>query len=134
MKRYLLLFSLLLSSLVPLMAQEDDDDGSETVRDKMTQYVQDKLDLSKSEADQFKPYFIKYFKEWRSAIRDNKGDKIAMQQKIGDLQLRYRNQFRDIIGEKKANMVFTHQRNFIAELRALRNQRQGMPAQRRRGR
>ena len=125
MKKYLLFFLFLLSTAIPLLAQEDEDDGSETIREKMTEYVQQKLSLSDGEARQFKPAFLRYFKEWRSTIRENKGDKIVLQQKIGDLQLRYRNQFRDIIGDQKANMVFTHQRNFIRELRAMRDQRQG---------
>ncbi len=125
MKRFLLILSLFLATGFHSFAQEgDDDDNTETVRDKMTEYIQQKLNLNDAETKQFKPVFVKYFKEWRSTIQTNKGDKVLMQQKLGDLQLRYRDQFKNIIGLERSNKVFTHQRDFIQEVRRLRLQRQ----------
>jgi len=123
MKRFLLILSLFLATGFHSFAQDgDDDDNTETVRDKMTVYIQEKLNLSDAEAKQFKPIFVKYFKEWRSTIQQNKGDKLVMQQKMGDLQLKYRDQFKNVIGLDRSNKVFGHQRDFIKGLRELRLQ------------
>ena len=118
MKKLLFILSLLFVTSVRLFAQEDGDenDGNEKIRDKMNEYVQKRLDLSKDEAEKFTPVFLKYFREWRQTLRENKGDKLILQQRIVELRLRYRTQFRDIIGEKRGNQVFNHQDAFVREV------------------
>jgi len=124
MKKLLFILSLLFVTSVRLFAQEDDEnDGNEKIRDKMNEYIQKRLDLSKDEAEKFTPVFIHYFKEWRQTIRDNKDDRLMLQQKVAELRLRYRVQFKDIIGERRSNQVFQHQDLFIKELRDIRNNR-----------
>lgn len=126
MKRFLLILSLLFVTSSSLFAQEDDaNDGNEKIRDKMSEYIQKRLNLSDAESKKFTPVFLQYFKEWRQTIKDNKGDKLILQQKVVDLRLRYRTQFRDILGEKRGNNVFNHQENFIKELRDIRRERLG---------
>ena len=126
MKRFLLILSLLFVTGSCLLAQDDNDnDGNEKIRDKMNEYIQKRLNLSDDEAKKFTPVFLKYFKEWRQTIKDNRGDKLILQQKVVDLRLRYRTQFREIIGEKRGNQVFSHQENFIKELRDIRRDRLG---------
>ncbi|RYY57593.1 MAG: hypothetical protein EOO09_02345 [Chitinophagaceae bacterium] len=116
MKRLLLIFSLLLATAFHLSAQEDDD-ADESIRDKMGEYIQKKLGLSSDEAKKFQPTFVQYFKDWRSAIRDNRGDVLKRKQAVADVQVRYRDRFKGIIGEQKSNQVFNHQRDFINQLR-----------------
>ena len=114
MKRFLLILSLLFVTGSGLFAQDDDDNaGNEKIRDKMNEYIQKRLNLSNDEAKKFTPVFLQYFKEWRQTIKENRGDKLILQQKIVDLRLRYRTQFREIIGEKRGNQVFGQQENFI---------------------
>ena len=126
MKRFLLILSLLFVTGSCLLAQEDDDNaGNEKIRDKMNEYIQKRLNLSDDETKKFSPVFLRYFKEWRQTIKDNRGDKLILQQKVVDLRLRYRTQFREIIGEKRGNQVFSHQEKFIQELRGLRKDRLG---------
>lgn len=125
MRRFLLIFSLLLVTGFSLFAQDDDNDGNEKIRDKMNEYIQKRLNLSNDEAKKFTPVFLNYFKEWRQTIRTNKGDKLVLQQKIIDLRLRYRTQFREIIGEQRGNQVFNHQDKFIQELQNIRKNRGG---------
>ncbi len=126
MKKLLLILSLLFVSSACLFAQDDDDnDGNEKIRDKMNEYIQKRLNLSDDDAKKFSPVFLRYFKEWRQTIKDNKGDKLVLQQKVIDLRLRYRSQFREIIGDKKGNNVFNHQENFIRELQSIRRDRMG---------
>ena len=126
MKRFFLILSFLFVTSPVLFAQEDEDnDGNEKIRDKMNEYIQKRLNLSDDEAKKFSPVFLRYFKEWRQTIRENKTDKLILQQKIVDLRLRYRTQFREIMGEKRGNQVFNQQDNFIRELRDIRRDRLG---------
>jgi hypothetical protein len=126
MKRFLLILSFLFVTSPVLFAQDDDDnDGNEKIRDKMTEYIQKRLNLSDDEAKKFSPVFLRYFKEWRQTIKENRGDKLILQQKIVDLRLRYRTQFREIMGEKRGNQVFNQQENFIRELQQIRRDRIG---------
>ena len=126
MKRFLLILSFLFVASPVLFAQDEDEgEGNEKIRDKMNEYIQKRLNLSDDEAKKFTPVFLKYFKEWRQTIKENKGDKLVLQQKVVDLRLRYRTQFRELLGERKGNQVFNHQDNFIRELRELRKDRLG---------
>jgi hypothetical protein len=126
MKKLLVILGLILVTGVSLFAQEDadDDNGNERIRDKMYEYIQKRLELSKDESEKFSPLFMKYFKEWRQTLRDNKHQPpLDRQQKVVDLQLRYRTQFREIIGEDRGNKVFDYQKKFIVELARLRKER-----------
>lgn len=129
MKRLLFIVSFFFVSSISLFAQEDDgmEDGNDKIRDKMSEFIQKRLNLSKDESAKFSPVFIRYFKEWRSTLRDNKDDRLLLQKKIVDLRLKYRTEFRDIIGEKRGNQVFNHQETFIRELRDIRRERVGEP-------
>src|SRR5882757_5382291 len=123
MKKLLFIVSLLFVTSVRLIAQDDDDqnEGNDKIGDKMNEFIQKRLDLSKAEAEKFTPVFIRYFKEWRQALRETKGLPVLdRQQKIIDLQLRYRNQFREIVGERRGDQVFDHQRRFIEEMKIIR--------------
>ena len=108
-----------------LFAQEEDDSENEKIQDKMSEYIQKRLDLTKEEATKFTPVFLRYFKEWRQTIRLNRGDRLVMQQKIIALRLQYRTQFREIMGERKGDQVFMQQEKFIQELRLFRKEQQG---------
>ena len=123
MKRILVILSLFMLASVKLIAQ-DDDNGNERIRDKMSQYIQERLNLSKSEAEKFSPVFLRYFREWKTTLRESKGEPVLLrQQKIVDLRLRYRDQFKEIIGEKRSNEVFDHQQRFIQGMRDLQRER-----------
>ncbi|HEX2847377.1 MAG TPA: hypothetical protein VHN59_12570 [Chitinophagaceae bacterium] len=124
MKRFLFILSLFIVTAAPILAQDDDDvDDNATIRDKMSEYIQERLKLSPEEAKKFKPVFIEYFKDWKKTARENRGDNLVMRQKITDLQVKYRARFKEIVGEQRSNLIFTHQRGFIQELRRLRQER-----------
>jgi hypothetical protein len=127
MKKLLLILSLFLFSGIAVMAQDDDDqnEGNERIRDKMNEYIQKRLKISRTEAEKFSPVFLRYFREWRTTIRQFKTDRLILQQRIVDLRLRYRSEFRDILGENRANQVFDHQEGFIREMRILKEKRTG---------
>ncbi|MFL5789592.1 MAG: hypothetical protein ACJ748_16145 [Flavisolibacter sp.] len=122
MKRliYYLIFLLTISGSVA--AQNEPGDGAK-LREKMIQYIQQKLGLSKDEAARFEPVFINYLKDLRATNQLYKGDRLVLQDKVVELRLRYRDQFKPIIGEQRSNDVFTHERNFIKQVQEIRNER-----------
>jgi hypothetical protein len=117
---YILFFSMFLN--LSAFAQDDEGNGSK-IREKMTEYVQKRLGLSKSEAERFNPIFMNYFNELRNTNIQHRDDKLVLQQKIIDLRLRYREQFKPIVGEKRSNDVFTYERDFVEEVKRLRQDR-----------
>ena len=110
MKKILLILTLALFAGFAAKAQDDDNDK---IRDKMREFIQKRLNLSKNEAERFTPVFIRYFREWRQAIREHKDDVLLRQQKIVDLRIRYRTEFKEIVGEKRSNQVFENQDRFV---------------------
>jgi hypothetical protein len=130
MKKLLFILSILFLTSVSLFAQDDDDqnEGNEKIRDRMNEFIQKRLDLSKAEAEKFTPVFLRYFKEWRQTLRESKGlPGLDRQQRIVDLQLRFRNQFREIVGERRGDQVFDNQRLFIERMKQIQAERLGKP-------
>ena len=125
MKHILFILSFTLMSSLSLFAQDstDVDDGNEKLQDKMTEYIQKRLELTKDEANKFSPIFIKYFKEYRQTLREYRGDRLVLQNKISELRLRFRPQFREILGERRGDQVFNHQDRFIKELKDIMRER-----------
>lgn len=132
MKRFLLILTLALFAGFAAKAQDDDNDK---IRDKMREFIQRRLNLSKNEAERFTPVFIRYFKEWRQTIRENKDlpDVIDRQKRIVDLKIRYRTEFREIVGEKRSNEVFKKQDEFVRIItEQARNRKDELPTRRNR--
>jgi len=122
MKRIFYLFFFCLTLLGGAYGQ-DDDGGAEKLREKMIEYIQEKLGLNASESERFSPVFVSYIKELRKTNQEFRGDRLVLQQKTAELRLRYRDQFKPIIGEKRSNDVFTHEREFIQKVKAERDNR-----------
>ncbi|MBA2498585.1 MAG: hypothetical protein H0V30_02555 [Chitinophagaceae bacterium] len=121
MKKFLLICSLSIFSIYSAYSQ--DDRQNEQIREKMSEFIQKRMNLSKAEAEKFNPIFYRYFQDWRKTLNDNKNDRLVLQQKVAELRLRYRNEFKGIIGEKRSNEVYKQQEVFIRELRQLKQQR-----------
>ena len=119
MKKILLILTLALFAGFASQAQDDDNDK---IRDKMREFIQRRLNLSRNEADRFAPVFIRYFREWKQTLQENRGDVLIRQQKIVDLRIRYLTEFRDIVGEKRSNDVFRRQDEFIQGLQKMREE------------
>lgn len=122
MKKLLYLFSFVFTLSLSAFAQDERDDIGK-VREKMVEYIQSRLNLSKPEAERFVPVFIEYFKDLRQTNQQYRGQGLELQQKIVELRLRYRDQFKPIIGEKRSNDVFAYERDFITDLKKLRQER-----------
>lgn len=119
MKKILLILTVFIGSLATGMAQTEPDDASpqeNKIRERMQEYIQNRLNLSRNEAEKFTPVFVRYFKEFAQTHRSYKGDRLVLQQKIIDLRIRYRTEFRQIMDEQRANRVFKHEDEFRQEV------------------
>lgn len=115
-------------------AQDEQPGGEGKVREKMIQYIQDKLGLNRTEAEKFQPVFTNYLKELRQTNRESKSKGetgLDLQKKIVEIRVRYRDQFKPIIGEKRSNEVFDHEREFIKSVREEINDRRQDRSERR---
>jgi len=111
MKNYFIILILVFTGLATYAQDEGDDKGSK-IRDRMNEYIQDRLGLSKREAEKFSPVFLRYFHEFRQIRQENRTDNLVLKQKIIDLRIRYRSEFRQIMDEPRANKVFVYEDEF----------------------
>ena len=124
MKKFILILLISFTAGLTVFGQDDDDQvGNGKIRDRMNEFIQKRLDLTKEESAKFSPVFLRYFKEWRQTLKENRGDKLILQQKIVELRLKYRTEFREIIGERRGDRVYQQQELFIKELRDIRKRR-----------
>src|SRR2546423_9650568 len=97
MKKLFYIFTFLITLSVNSNAQNDEQ-GGDKLREKMTEYIQQKLGLSKDEAAKFEPVFTNYLKDLRTTNQQYKSDRLVLQDKVVELRLRYRDQFKPKIG------------------------------------
>lgn len=135
MKKYFIIVCLFLLAGFTVMAQEDgnDDDRGGKLQQRMKEYVQKRLNLSKGEAEKFSPIFLRYIVELRRTHRENKADRPVLQLRVAEVRVKFRDQFREIMDEQRANRVFDYQKEFenkiIGELKERRQD--GKPTLRR---
>ena len=111
MKNFFIILILCFTGLAGYAQAEGDDKGGK-IRDRMNEYIQDRLGLSKREAEKFSPVFLRYFHEFKQIRLENRTDNLVLKQKIIDLRIRYRNEFRQIMDEPRANKVFVYEDEF----------------------
>lgn len=124
MKKILYIVLFVFTAAGPAFAQDDDGAAGGKLREKMIEYIKNKLSLSKDEAEKFQPIFLDYLKQLKSTRDQYKGDRILLQQKVAELRLRTREQFKPIMGEKRSNEVFDHADGFIKSVRQELKERQ----------
>jgi hypothetical protein len=120
MKKYFIILCLSLLSAVTVFGQDDDNaDGDKAgkLQQRMKEYVQKRLGLSKAEAEKFTPIFFRYIIELRRTHRENRTDRPMLQMKVGELKVRFRNEFKQIMDEQRANKVYEYQREFEEKIK-----------------
>lgn len=135
MKKILYILGLLLFSFTTLQAQEGDDDANGKVKERFREYMQQRLNLSKEEADRTFPLFLRYFKEIRLARQEFPNDQLKQRQRVIEIKLRYRDEFRQSVKERpervdpdrveKAAIEFRQALKVEAEKRNLNIRRRG---------
>ena len=125
MKRYLLIITLFFLTAFTALAQEgDNDDRGGKLQERMREYIQKRLNLTKNEAERFSPVFLRYIGELRRTHRENRDDKPMLQLKVAELRVRFRNEFKQIVDEQRANKVYEYQREFeIKVIDEIKNRR-----------
>ncbi|TAL51419.1 MAG: hypothetical protein EPN92_00760 [Chitinophagaceae bacterium] len=113
MKKFVIILNLFLLTAFAAFSQ-DEQPGEEggKIPERMRQYIQDRLNLSRKEADKFTPVFLRYFRDFVQTHREFKGDRLIFQQKVVELRLRYRGEFRQIMDEQRANKVYVYEDEF----------------------
>jgi len=133
MKKWLLILTLFLLPGITALAQNDDPpQGGGKIQERMREYIQRNLGLSKNESERFSPIFLRYFREFAQTHRLYKPDRLVLQQKIVELRLRYRGEFRQIMDEQRANKIYQYEDKFRQEaIKIIReNSRDRMPPRR----
>jgi hypothetical protein len=123
MKKLLFIFGFILLSGMAVMAQDDGENVNDRMMDKMREYIQKRLGLTRNEANRLGPVFGRYLLELRKTHREIP-DPLIRQQRIADLRLRYREEFRPILGEQRAVKIFVAEQEFYQRIRDLLNDRQ----------
>ena len=119
---YILVFTL---ASFPVLAQDDQPGGpGARLREKMVEYIQNRLGLDKAQAEKFQPVFLDYIRDLHQTNKDFKGDRLILQQKVVELRLRYREQFKPIVGEKQSNDVFRYEHDFVEKAKDVLKERQ----------
>jgi nitrate reductase assembly molybdenum cofactor insertion protein NarJ len=120
MKKYLIiLFVTLFTSFTGFAQDEEVEDKGGKLLERMQLYIQKKLDLTRDEAEKFSPVFLRYINELRRTHREFRGDRPMLQLKIAEVRVRFRDQFKPIINEQRANRVFQHQREFEEKIKQI---------------
>lgn len=115
MKKYLLILFVSLSTAFTGFAQTDtdnDNDNGGRLQERMREYIQKRLNLTKGESERFSPVFMRYLLELRRTHREYKTDAPMRQLKVAELRIRFRGEFRQILDEQRANKVYDYQREF----------------------
>lgn len=129
MKKILPILLFFVFSLQTAFAQDELPGGR--VREKMIEYIQSKLGLSRAEAEKFQPVYLNYLEELKRTNREYRDRGLEREQKLLDVRLRYRDQFKLIIGDKRSNEVFQHEKEFIKTVRKAINERRQKNVERR---
>ncbi len=114
MKKYLLILTLLIAGSFSGFAQEDETDPRMgKLQEKMQQYIQKRLNMTKAESEKFSPIFIRYITELRKVHVENRTDRPMQQLKAAEVRVRFRDEFRQVMDEKRANKVFIVEKEFM---------------------
>ena len=114
MKKWLLIL-LIFSGFSAFSQNEEPTKEAGKIQERMREYIQNKLNFSRAESEKFSPVFLRYFREFAQTHQKERGDRLILQQKIIELRLHYRGEFKQIMDEQRANKVFQYEDNFRQE-------------------
>lgn len=118
-----ILYTLLFFFTLNTASAQDDGPGAARLKERMVEYIQTKLGLNKPEAERFQPLFMDYLRQLRQTKQEHKDDRLILQQKVIEIRLKFRDQLKPVIGEKRSNDVFNHEREFVEKVQNIRQER-----------
>ncbi len=101
------------------------------IADRMATFIERKMRLTEQERNGFTPLFIRYEKDYRETLRNHRDDRLLLQQRLIELQIRYRKEFGLVVGDRRVIEIYDLQQYFIRALRDLQQERRGGPGARR---
>ena len=121
MKKYLLIFFVLLGSLSQIKAQD-----GEKIQSLKIAFITQKLQLTPSEAEKFWPIYNEYDNEVHGLQLDNNDpNPLGKEEKLLNIRKKYLSSFEKILGPDKTNRLFNAERDFRGILiRRLQNRNQ----------
>jgi hypothetical protein len=122
MKKFISISVLVLCSFLLAGAQDDRPELNDKMQQKLREYIQKRLGLTRSEAERLGPVFGRYLMELRKTHRELP-DPLVRQQRIAEIRIRYRDEFRPILGEQRAGKIFVAEKEFYDRVRDLLNER-----------
>ena len=122
MKKILFILCFIVFPCIASLAQNDVKDDNDRMQIKMKEYLQKRLGLSRNEVNNFGPVFSRYLLDLRKSHREIT-DPLVRQQRIAELRIRYRDEFRPILGEQRAVKVFVAEQEFYERVRDILNNR-----------
>jgi hypothetical protein len=112
MKKKIYIFLFFFLPCVAVFAQNEEVRQERKIPERMKEYIQNRLGMSKIEAERFSTVFLRYFHEFAQAHRENKTDRLIFQQKVIELRIKYRGEFKQILDEQRANKVYHYEDEF----------------------
>src|ERR1019366_1920448 len=108
MKKYLLIFFVLLGSLSQIKAQD-----GEKIQSLKIAFITQKLQLTPSEAEKFWPIYNEYDNEVHGLQLDNNDpNPLGKEEKLLNIRKKYLSSFEKILGPDKTNRLFNAERDF----------------------
>ncbi|MEO8412287.1 MAG: hypothetical protein ABI472_01455 [Ginsengibacter sp.] len=126
MKKYILIFFMMLGSFSAIKAQEGDETRAEKIEALKIAFITQKLELSPDEAQKFWPVYNQYENEIHSLQLDrNDGAALENEEKLLNIRKKYLGSFQKVISPQKVNRLFNAERDFRSILiRRLQNRNQ----------
>ena len=119
-----ILFFLLLHGYFCAAQDDSGDKESDDIKAVRSAYITNQLKLTPDEAQRFWPIYNNYLQEVRQARKENRGDVVAQQERIVNIQKKYKGDFKRVTGsDDRVNKTFTAERDFRNALRNELNNR-----------
>lgn len=122
MKKIFFILSFIIFPCIAVLAQNDNKDDNDRMQVKMKEYLQKRLGLSRNEVNKFGPVFGRYLLDLRKSHREIT-DPLIRQQRIAELRIHYRDEFKPILGDQRAVKVFIAEQEFYERVRDVLNNR-----------
>jgi hypothetical protein len=123
MKKFFTLLLLLSFHSYFCQAQQNDDGDESKIEMVKMAYMTRELNLTPQEAQNFWPVYNNYQKELRQARSKYANDEVAFEKKAVEIKERYQGNFKKVLGNQRANKVYTSDKQFNNTLRNELNNR-----------
>lgn len=117
MKKYIYIFIFLLTTQLPVFAQEELG-GGQNIQNLKIGFVTRRLELTSEEAQKFWPVYNEYTNELKKARQEQKDDVLAFEERALGIRKKYKGEFKKILAtDDRVNKTLTVDRDFNTVLK-----------------